>query len=104
MPVQKPYPAYIQIYRPEVLLHPALYDIWSCCVEHVAVAVVDLWKQDCFINACGVFKGYKLHGIPCLCTDGLARYKPAGHGDLFSHILLHAPGLNMIHLFQHIRV
>lgn len=104
IPIQKPDPLYIDIDGPEILLHPSLDNVGPGGVEDVAVAVIDLWEKDGFIDPRGIFKRDEFHGITLPCPHGLARDQPAGHGDPPAHVLPQVLCLNMFHTPQDIPI
>jgi len=84
--IQKTYPVNCHAYSPEIFIHLPFQDIGPCCIQHVAVSVIDFGEECCLIKSGGVLKRDEFHGFACFGADGLAGNPPAYTGSRFSHM------------------
>ena len=100
VPVEETEPVDPEVDGAEGLLHLSLEDIGARLVEHVAVAVIDLWEEDRLVDAGGVLKGDELHGVAVFGEHGLAGHLPSDGGDLLAHLGVKIAGLDVMEPLQ----
>ena len=66
--------------------------------------MIDLWKKHGLIDAGGILKRDKFHGVPIFRTDRLSGDHPANGADPFSYPSLKIPGLDIVQSFEHVIV
>ena len=62
----------------------------------MAELIVYLRKEHGFIEAGGILKGGKFHGLPILCMHRLPGHRPTNGGYPFSHMGMDVPGPDKI--------
>ena len=100
VPVEETEPVDPEVDGAEGLLHLSLEDIGARLVEHVAVAVIDLWEEDRLVDAGGVLKGDEFHGVSVFGEHGLAGHLPADGGDLFADLRMKIAGFHVMEPLQ----
>jgi len=96
VPVQELDPMHRERDGGEILFHLSLQKVGSHLVQHVTEPVIDFREQDRLINACGVFEGYKLHGVAIFRLHGLAGDQPSDGGDQLTHVEMKVTGVHVM--------